>query len=67
MAQMASDDRRSLCLRRGGALRRWIDALKASGAGRLLVGVDFLADVEKALDGWEMCEEALVQERKRDC
>jgi len=67
MAQTASDDRRSLCLRRGGASRRRIDPLKASGAGRPLVGVDFLADVEKTLDGWEMCEEALAQERKRDC
>lgn len=67
MAQMTSEDLRNLCLRRAKALRRRIDDLKASGTGQPLVGIDFLADVEKTLDGWEMYEEALARERKRDC
>jgi hypothetical protein len=49
---------------RVAALRRRIDELKDRAAGRPLVTVDFLAEVEKTLDGWEVYQEALLEDRK---
>jgi hypothetical protein len=46
-------------------LRRRIDALKEHAAGRPLVTIDFVAEVEKSLDGWETYQDALQKDRKR--
>jgi len=67
MAQMTSEDRRSLCLRARQGLKTPDRRSQSIRCRAPFVGADFLADVEKTLDGWEMCDEALVQERKRDC
>lgn len=67
MSQMTLEALRQLCDRRVTALRRRIDDLKAYGAGRPLVGLDFVVEVEKALDGWEFYEEARRKDRNRSC
>jgi hypothetical protein len=65
MSHMTLEALQQLCERRVMALRRQIDDLKACAAGRPLATVDFVVEVEKALDGWESYQEALQQERKR--
>lgn len=47
------------------ALHRRIDDLKARAAGQPLVTIDFLIEVEKILDGWQMYKEALQEERSK--
>lgn len=50
---------RRRCNEQSAALRRRLDILKDASAGRPLVTVDFLAEVEKTLDGWENYQQAL--------
>jgi hypothetical protein len=65
MSQMTSEALRRRCEQYVAALRRRIDALKEHAAGRPLVTIDFVAEVEKSLDGWETYQDALQKDRKR--
>ncbi|HVJ76250.1 MAG TPA: hypothetical protein VM620_00325 [Hyphomicrobium sp.] len=63
MNQPNLESARRQCEQHVAKLRRRIDELKDSGTGRPLVSVDFVADVEKTLDEWEMYQEALKRDR----
>lgn len=62
---MTSEALRQRCEQHVAALRRRIDELKDHAAGQPLVTVDFVAEVEKTLDGWEIYQEALQEDRNR--
>lgn len=63
MSQPNLESTRRQCEQHVAKLRRRIDELKDSGTGRPLVSVDFVADVEKTLDEWEMYHEVLKRDR----
>jgi hypothetical protein len=65
MSRITSEALRRRCEQHVAALRRRIDALKDHAAGRPLVTVDFVAEVEKTLDGWEIYQDAVQEDRKR--
>lgn len=64
MDNLSPEDARRKCERHIADLRRRIEMLKDSAAGSPLVTVDFVAQVEKTLDDWEVYHEMLHENRR---